>query len=56
MSLVGNDKPDYLCLHYYSQNADEAIKYLETMHGKWPDLQVVSNISMCVKEAITNDP
>ena len=41
MSLVDN-KPDYLCLHYYSKSADEAIKYIESMHKKWPKIKIVS--------------
>lgn len=42
MSLIPNDKPDYLCLHYYSTNADEAIKYITNMHNKWNKIPVVS--------------
>ncbi|KAI1369846.1 glycoside hydrolase family 128 protein [Xylaria arbuscula] len=54
MSLVGNDKPDYLCLHYYSQNADEAIKYLQTMHGKWPNLKVMVTEIACIDRNYQN--
>jgi hypothetical protein len=45
MSLVSNDMPDFLCLHYYSNNADGAIKYIEDMHKKWPKQKVVSTRS-----------
>ncbi|GAP89376.1 putative glycoside hydrolase family 128 protein [Rosellinia necatrix] len=48
MSLVGNDKPDYLCLHYYSKNADEAIRYIESMHNKWPKLKVMVTEIACI--------
>ncbi|KAI0443507.1 glycoside hydrolase family 128 protein [Xylaria telfairii] len=48
MSLVSNDLPDFLCLHYYSNNADEAIKYLENMHNKWPKLKVMVTEIACI--------
>ncbi|KAI1206081.1 glycoside hydrolase family 128 protein [Annulohypoxylon truncatum] len=41
MSLVSNDPPDFLCLHYYSTNANDAIKYIENMHNKWPKHKVM---------------
>nr|UMZ45375.1 hypothetical protein [Paramyrothecium roridum] len=41
MSLIASDPPDYLCLHYYSTNGNDAIKYLEEMHQKWPALRVM---------------
>lgn len=44
MSLVSKDMPDFLCLHYYSKSADEAIKYIEGMHNKWPKRKVVSGL------------
>ncbi|KAI0554076.1 glycoside hydrolase family 128 protein [Xylaria curta] len=48
MSLVSNDPPDFLCLHYYSTNADEATKYIETMHNKWPKLKVMVTEIACI--------
>ncbi|TGJ83598.1 hypothetical protein E0Z10_g5161 [Xylaria hypoxylon] len=47
MSLVSNDLPDFLCLHYYSNNADEAIKYIEGMHNKWPKPKVMVTEIAC---------
>ncbi|XDG09819.1 hypothetical protein ABKA04_009434 [Annulohypoxylon sp. FPYF3050] len=41
MSLVSNDPPDFLCLHYYSTNANDAIKYIQNMHNKWPKHKVM---------------
>lgn len=55
MSLVSKDPPDYLCLHYYSRNADDAIKYLENMHNKWPKLKVVSSIFHPSRSLFTDD-
>ncbi|KAI0863948.1 glycoside hydrolase family 128 protein [Xylaria cubensis] len=48
MSLVSSDPPDFLCLHYYSTNADEAIKYIENMHNKWPKLKVMVTEIACI--------
>ncbi|KAJ2992536.1 hypothetical protein NUW58_g2130 [Xylaria curta] len=48
MSLVSNDLPDFLCLHYYSKSADEAIKYIENMHNKWPKLKVMVTEIACI--------
>ncbi|KAI1758130.1 glycoside hydrolase family 128 protein [Xylaria castorea] len=47
MSLVSSDLPDFLCLHYYSNSADEAIKYIENMHNKWPKLKVMVTEIAC---------
>ncbi|KAI1092192.1 glycoside hydrolase family 128 protein [Rostrohypoxylon terebratum] len=41
MSLVSSDPPDFLCLHYYSTNANDAIKYIQNMHNKWPKHKVM---------------
>ncbi|RYC64356.1 hypothetical protein CHU98_g1845 [Xylaria longipes] len=48
MSLVSSDPPDFLCLHYYSNSADEAIKYIEDMHNKWPKLKVMVTEIACI--------
>ncbi|KAI0434183.1 glycoside hydrolase family 128 protein [Xylaria sp. FL1042] len=48
MSLVSGDLPDFLCLHYYSKNADDAIKYIEDMHNKWPKLKVMVTEIACI--------
>ncbi|KAI0514883.1 glycoside hydrolase family 128 protein [Xylaria bambusicola] len=54
MSLTANDKPDFLCLHYYSHKADDAIKYLEDMHGKWPSLKVMVTEIACIDRNYQN--
>ncbi|KAK6821824.1 hypothetical protein PG987_014649 [Apiospora arundinis] len=54
MSLVGNDKPDYLCLHYYSTNADEAIKYITNMHNKWNKIPVMVTEIACIDRNYQN--
>ncbi|KAH6643332.1 CAP domain-containing protein [Truncatella angustata] len=41
MSLVAKDAPDFLCLHYYSTNGNDAIKYITDMHNKWPKPKVM---------------
>ncbi|KAI1480996.1 glycoside hydrolase family 128 protein [Daldinia eschscholtzii] len=41
MSLISRDPPDFLCLHYYSTNANDAIKYIQDMHNKWPQRKVM---------------
>ncbi|KAJ8126221.1 hypothetical protein O1611_g7418 [Lasiodiplodia mahajangana] len=48
MSLVSKDPPDFLCLHYYSTSADEAIKYIDNMHNKWPKLKVMVTEIACI--------
>ncbi|KAI1097599.1 glycoside hydrolase family 128 protein [Jackrogersella minutella] len=48
MSLVSKDPPDFLCLHYYSNNANDAIKYIENMHNKWPKHQVMVTEIACI--------
>ncbi|TVY90487.1 hypothetical protein LAWI1_G003035 [Lachnellula willkommii] len=35
------EPPDYLGLHYYGPNGAAAIQYLEKMHQKYPEYQVV---------------
>ncbi|KAI8964540.1 glycoside hydrolase family 128 protein [Daldinia sp. FL1419] len=57
MSLVASDPPDYLCLHYYSTNAGEAIKYIQDMHNKWPQHKVMVTEIACIDrdyQAIVN--
>jgi hypothetical protein len=41
MKLVEEQPPDFLGLHYYGTDADAAIRYLEEMHGKYPELPVI---------------
>lgn len=42
MGRVKDDMlPDFLGLHYYGENGDAAIEYLEKMHGKWSQLPVI---------------
>ncbi|KAI0107984.1 glycoside hydrolase family 128 protein [Hypoxylon sp. NC0597] len=41
MSLVASDPPDFLCLHYYSTNGNDAIKYIQNMHNKFPKPKVM---------------
>jgi len=36
MRLVDRDPPDFLGVHYYGTNHNEAIKYLEEIHAKHP--------------------
>ncbi|KAI1271393.1 glycosyl hydrolase catalytic core-domain-containing protein [Xylaria sp. FL0933] len=48
MSLVSGHSPDFLCLHYYSKDADDAIKYIENMHNKWPKLKVMVTEIACI--------
>ncbi|KAI0097262.1 glycoside hydrolase family 128 protein [Nemania sp. FL0031] len=48
MSLVSKDPPDFLCLHYYSTNADDAMKYIDSMHNKWPKLKVMVTEIACI--------
>ncbi|KAI0905412.1 glycoside hydrolase family 128 protein [Ustulina deusta] len=48
MSLVSSDMPDFLCLHYYSASADDAIKYIGSMHSKWPKLKVMVTEIACI--------
>ncbi|KAI2464284.1 glycoside hydrolase family 128 protein [Annulohypoxylon bovei var. microspora] len=48
MSLVSNDPPDFLCLHYYSTNANDAIKYIQNMHNKWPKHKVMVTEIACI--------
>ncbi|KAI1473174.1 glycoside hydrolase family 128 protein [Daldinia caldariorum] len=48
MSLVSNDPPDFLCLHYYSKNPNDAIKYIQDMHQKWPQHKVMVTEIACI--------
>ncbi|KAI1652484.1 glycoside hydrolase family 128 protein [Daldinia decipiens] len=48
MSLVSKDPPDFLCLHYYSTNANYAIKYIQDMHNKWPNHKVMVTEIACI--------
>ncbi|KAI0200932.1 CAP domain-containing protein [Astrocystis sublimbata] len=54
MSLVSKDLPDFLCLHYYSKSADDAIKYIESMHNKWPKLKVMVTEIACIDRNYQN--
>ncbi|KAK9420530.1 putative Glycoside hydrolase family 128 protein [Seiridium unicorne] len=48
MSLVSADPPDYICLHYYSKSGNDAIKYIENMHNKWPKHKVMVTEIACI--------
>ncbi|KAI1409883.1 glycoside hydrolase family 128 protein [Hypoxylon sp. FL1857] len=48
MSLVASDPPDYLCLHYYSTNGNDAIKYIQDMHNKFPKHKVMVTEIACI--------
>ncbi|KAI0811692.1 glycoside hydrolase family 128 protein [Xylaria sp. FL0064] len=48
MLLVSGDLPNFLYLHYYSKDADDAIKYIENMHKKWPKLKVMVTEIACI--------
>ncbi|KAI0839525.1 glycoside hydrolase family 128 protein [Hypoxylon sp. FL0890] len=48
MSLVASDPPDYLCLHYYSKNGNDAIKYIQNMHNKFPKHKVMVTEIACI--------
>ncbi|KAI0154443.1 glycoside hydrolase family 128 protein [Xylariaceae sp. FL1272] len=57
MNLVASDPPDFLCLHYYSKDADEAIKYIESMHNKWPKRKIMVTEIACIdrnQQAVLN--
>lgn len=41
MARVEDELPDFLGLHYYGEDAEAAIRYVEEMHGKWPQLPVI---------------
>ncbi|KAI1387875.1 glycoside hydrolase family 128 protein [Hypoxylon trugodes] len=48
MSLVAHNPPDFLCLHYYSKNGGDAIKYIQDMHNKWPQHKVMVTEIACI--------
>ncbi|KAL9045325.1 MAG: hypothetical protein Q9214_001613 [Letrouitia sp. 1 TL-2023] len=41
MHLVADHPPDYLGLHYYGEDHQDAIKYIESEHRKHPKLHVM---------------
>ncbi|KAI1137498.1 glycoside hydrolase family 128 protein [Hypoxylon sp. FL0543] len=48
MSLVAKDPPDFLCLHYYSKSGNDAIKYIQNMHNKFPKHKVMVTEIACI--------
>lgn len=47
MNHTRDTPPDFLGLHYYGDEAKEAIRYIETMHMKYPFLPVVVSEIAC---------
>ncbi|KAL8765526.1 MAG: hypothetical protein Q9209_007434 [Squamulea sp. 1 TL-2023] len=45
MNRVSDQPPDFLGLHYYGTDGNDAIRYLEEMHSKYPQSIVVSEIA-----------
>ncbi len=41
MNLTKGNPPDYLGLHYYGTDGNEAIAYLQKMHEKYPHLPII---------------
>ncbi len=41
MHLVAANPPDYLGLHYYGTNGNDAMNYLKSMHAKFPHQPVI---------------
>lgn len=41
MNLVSNDTPDFLGLHYYGTDGNEAIDYLQSMHQRYPHTPII---------------
>jgi hypothetical protein len=41
MKRIDGNLPDFLGVHYYGDNGDAAIEYIEKMHQKWPQLPVI---------------
>ncbi|KAL8809949.1 MAG: hypothetical protein Q9223_002761 [Gallowayella weberi] len=51
MNRVRDQPPDFLGLHYYGTNGNDAIRYLEEMHSKYPQPIVVSEIASTDRNA-----
>lgn len=47
MSLVASDPPDYLCLHWYSDDSASAQRYLEEMHNEYSQYPVMVTEIAC---------
>jgi hypothetical protein len=41
MKLVKDSPPDYLGIHWYGTSSDEAKKYIEDMHKKFPGTKII---------------
>jgi hypothetical protein len=51
LSRVGDCPPDYIGLHYYGTNGNDAIAFIESMHNKYPDHPIiVSEIASISRE------
>lgn len=50
MNHVAGEAPDYLGVHYYSTDANAAIKYVQDMHQKFKKPVIVSEIASIAKD------
>ncbi|KAF4632189.1 hypothetical protein G7Y89_g5934 [Cudoniella acicularis] len=41
MNLVSANPPDYLGLHYYGTNGNDAIAFIQSMHAKYPNHPII---------------
>lgn len=41
MNLVKDSPPDYLGIHWYGERSDDAKKYIEDMHRKFPNHKII---------------
>ncbi|KAH6671939.1 hypothetical protein B0J14DRAFT_483761, partial [Halenospora varia] len=41
MSLVSGNPPDFLGLHYYGTNGDDAVSFIQSMHNLHPTLPII---------------
>lgn len=48
MSLVKDDLPDYLGVHYYGTSSQAAIEYLQKMHATYPNLPLFVSEIACI--------
>lgn len=52
MNPVEECLPDYVGLHYYGEEADRAIEYIESMHRKYPSLPIVVSEIGCTSREL----
>jgi Glycosyl hydrolase catalytic core len=48
MARVGAAPPDFLGLHYYGADGDAAVRYIEGMHARYPELPVIVSEIACI--------